>query len=51
MEVHAVRAEIGQPVHRLDRVERRADLVAERIAARVADGPQAEREVVLGLAA
>ena len=49
VEVDAVGAELGQPVHRLDRVERRPHLVAERIAARVADGPQTEGEVVLGL--
>ena len=47
MEVDAVGAELGEAVHRLDRVERRADLVAERIAAAVADGPQAEREAVV----
>ena len=48
MEVHAVRAELGEAVHRLDRIERRADLVAERVPAGVADGPEPEGEVVLG---
>ena len=35
----------------VDRIERRARLVAERVAAAVADGPQAEGEVVVGLRA
>ena len=48
MEADAVRAELGEAVHRLDRIERRAGLVAERVAAPVADGPEPEREVVLG---
>ena len=34
--------------HRLDGVERRPDLVAERVAAGVADGPEPEGEAVLG---
>ena len=34
VEVDAVRAELGEPVHRLDRIERRAGLVAEGVAAR-----------------
>ena len=46
VEVDAVRAELGEAVHRLDRVERRARLVAERIATDVADGPQPEGEAV-----
>ena len=48
MEVDAVGAELGELVHARDRVERRAHLGAERIAAPVADRPQSEREVVLG---
>ena len=48
MEVHAVRAEVGEAVHAVDRIERGPRLVAERIAAPVADGPEAEREVVVG---
>ena len=48
VEADAVGAEIGEPVHRVDRVERRAHLGAERVAARVPDGPEPEGEVVLG---
>ena len=48
VEVHAVRAEVGEPLHGLDRVERRPGLVAERVAAPVPDRPEPEREVVLG---
>ena len=46
MEVDAVGAEIGEAVHGLDRIERRPRLVAERIAATVADRPQPEREAI-----
>ena len=48
MEADAVRAQLGQVLHRLDGVERRAHLVAERVPARVADGPEPEGEVILG---
>ena len=48
VEADAVRADVGEVVHRVDRVERRPRLVAERVAAAVADGPQAEGEVVVG---
>ena len=48
VEVHAVRAELGEAVHGVDRIERRARLVAERVATAVADRPEAEREVVVG---
>ena len=48
MEADAVRPHAGQVLHRVDRVERGPHLVAERVAARVADGPETEREVVLG---
>ena len=47
VEGDAVRAELGQPVHRLDRVERRPGGVAERVAGLPADGPEAEGELVL----
>ena len=46
VEGDAVRAEVGQPVHGLDRVERGAGGVAERVAAEPADRPQAEGELV-----
>ena len=49
MEVHAVRAEVGETVHGVDGVERRAGLVTERVAAPVADGPQPEGEAVARL--
>ena len=49
MEVHAVRAEIGETVHGVDGIERRSRLVAERITAAVADRPEAEREAVARL--
>ncbi len=42
-----VRAQLGQPVHRLDRVERTSGRVAERVAGRPADRPQAEGELVV----
>ena len=48
MEVDAVRAELGEALHGLDRIERRARLVAERITTDVADGPQPEGEAVRG---
>ena len=48
VEADAVRPDSGQVLHRVDRVERRPHLVTERVAARVADGPETEGEVVLG---
>jgi hypothetical protein len=48
VEVHPVRAELGELADRVRRVERRAHRVAERVAAHVAHGPQAEGEAVLG---
>ena len=47
VEVHAVGAQVGEAVDRVDGIERRPDLVAERVTAGVADGPEAEGEVVL----
>ena len=47
VEAHAVGAEVGQAVHGVDGIEGRAHLGAEGIAARIADGPEAEGEVVL----
>ena len=41
-------AELGEPVHGLHRVERRAHGAAEDVDALPADGPEAERELVLG---
>ena len=49
MEAHAVRADVGEMVHAVDRIERRARLVAEGVATPIADGPEAEGEVVVGL--
>ena len=46
VEAHAIRPELGQPVHRLDRVEGRAGRVAERVARLPPDRPQAERELI-----
>ena len=51
VEVDAVGAHLGQQVHELHRRQDRADGLAERVAAGVADGPEAERELVLRLAA
>ena len=48
VEADAVRPDSGQVLHRVDGVERCPHLVAERVAARVADGPETEGEVVLG---
>ena len=48
VERHAIGAQLGQPVHRLDRVERRAGRVAEGVAGLPPDGPQAKGELVLG---
>ena len=42
------RAELGQPVHRLDDVQRRPGGLAERVDRTPADRPQPEREVVGG---
>jgi hypothetical protein len=47
VQAHAPRAELGQPVHGLDRIERRPRRGAERIAPGVADRPQPEAEAVL----
>jgi hypothetical protein len=41
-------AELGELVHGVDRVDGLAGRAAERIAAGVADSPEAEREPVLG---
>ena len=49
VEAHAVRAELGEVVHGVDRIERRARLVAEGVTTPVADGPEPEGEVVVGL--
>src|SRR5271155_3664814 len=46
MEADAVGAEIGEPVHGVDRVERRPHLGAEGVTARVPDGPEPEGEMV-----
>ena len=40
--------ELGQPAQRVNRVERGPRRLAERVAAGVADRPQAEGEAVLG---
>jgi hypothetical protein len=42
VEGDAVRTEVAELVHRLDRVERSTGGVAERVTGRPADGPQAE---------
>ena len=47
VEAHAVGPELGEPMHRLDRVERRARRVAERVAGLPPDRPQPERELIL----
>ena len=47
VEGDAVGAELGEPVDRLGRVERRADRAAEHVDALPADRPQAEGEPVL----
>ena len=46
VEADAVGAEVGQPVDRVDRVEREAGLVTERVTPGIAHGPQTEGEVV-----
>ena len=46
METDAVGTEVGETVDGVDGVEGRPGLMAERIASRVADGPEAEGEVV-----
>jgi hypothetical protein len=46
VEVYAPRADLAEHRHSIDRRERVAHDVAERIAAAVADGPEAERELV-----
>jgi hypothetical protein len=46
VEVDAVRAELGEALHGLDRIEWRARLVAERITTDIADGPQPEGEAL-----
>ena len=47
VEGDAVRAQVGEPVHRLRRVERRPDGAPEDVDALPAHGPQAEREAVV----
>ena len=49
MESAAVRADIGQVMDDVDRVEWLADFHAEGVASGVADGPETEGEAVLGL--
>ena len=49
VEIHAVRAELAELLDDVDGRDRRAHRIAERIAADVADGPEAEGEVVLGV--
>ena len=46
MEADAVGAEFSQPVYGVDRVERRAHLGTEGVAARVPDGPEPEGEAI-----
>ena len=48
MEAHAVRTQLGEVPHGIHRIERRADLVTERVPAGVADRPETEGEVVVG---
>ena len=48
MEAHAVRTHVGEVPHGIHRIERRADLVTERVPAGVADRPETEGEVVVG---
>jgi hypothetical protein len=48
VEAHSVGSELGQTMDGVDGVECGPDHVSERIAAGVADGPEAEGEVVLG---
>ena len=48
VEVDAIGAELGEPVHRANRIERRPHEFTERIAAAIADGPESERELVCG---
>ena len=47
VEAHAVGAEVGEPVHGVDRVERGAHLGAEWVAAGIPHRPEPEGEVVL----
>src|SRR3954470_24885652 len=44
---HAPRPKLGELLEALGRVERSAGRVAERVAAWIADGPEAERETAL----
>ena len=48
VEVHAVGAELGQLLQRVDGVHRRPGGAAERVDALPADGPQTEGELVVG---
>ncbi len=48
VEVHAVRTDAGEPVEGVDRVHRRTGGLAERVARLPADGPEPERELVVG---
>ena len=49
VKAHAVRADVGEMVNAVDRIEGWARLVAEGVATPIADGPEAEGEVVVGL--
>ena len=48
VEADAVRPDLGQPVHRLDRIKIGADNVAERITSRISHRPQSEGELMVG---
>ena len=48
METHAVRPELGQAMHGLDRVEVGAHHVAKWITTRISHRPQSKREEVVG---
>jgi hypothetical protein len=48
VQVHAPGADIGQQLHGVDRRQDGTDFGAERIAAAVGDGPQAEGELCSG---
>ena len=48
VQAHAPCSELGQAPHRVDRVHRRARRGPEGVGAGVADGPEPEREAVLG---
>ena len=48
VQVHAPGADLGEQLHGVDRRQGGTDFGAERIAAAVGDGPQAEGELVFG---